>query len=121
MAANSSLAYKDLRGYLDAADKIGELRRVEEADWDLELGAITEVAARATNPKVVLFDKIKGYPKGFRVVTNPVCSAATTGLAFGLDPTLSGMDMVKRVEGAARIVRAAQARRSFEWTDHGKR
>ena len=76
--ATDSLAYKDLRGYLEAVDKLGELRVVNGADWDLEIGAITEVAARAANPKVVLFDNIKGYPKGFRVVTNPVCSAATT-------------------------------------------
>src|SRR5882724_13488217 len=95
MAINSSLAYKDLREYLTAADKLGELRVVNGADWDLELGAITEAAARATNPKVVLFDNIKGYPKGFRVIVNAVCSAATTGLAFRLDPTLSGMDMIR--------------------------
>ncbi|HEX9452949.1 MAG TPA: UbiD family decarboxylase domain-containing protein, partial [Candidatus Binatia bacterium] len=95
MGASSALAYKDLRGYLDAADKLGELRRVNGADWVLELGAITEVAARATNPKVVLFDSIKGYPKGFRVVTNPVCSAATTALAFGLDPKLTGLDNIR--------------------------
>jgi UbiD family decarboxylase len=90
-----SICYKDLREYITAADKLGELRRVDGADWDLEIGAITEVAARAPQPKVVLFDKIKGYPRGFRVVVNAVCSAATTGLAFGLDPTLSGMDMIK--------------------------
>jgi len=47
MTATSSLAYKDLRGYLDAADKLGELRGVDGADCDLEIGAITEVAARA--------------------------------------------------------------------------
>ena len=29
------------------------------------------------------------------MLTNPVCSAATTGLAFGLDPSLSGMDMIR--------------------------
>lgn len=65
MTAISSLAYKDLRGYLDAVDKLGELRKVDGADWDLEIGAITEVAARAANPKVVLFDHIKDYPKDF--------------------------------------------------------
>jgi len=92
---NTSIAYKDLRGFIDAADRLGELRRVDGADWDLEVGAITEVAARATKPKVVLFDNIKEYPKGFRVLTNAVCSAATTGLAFGLDPRLSGMEMIK--------------------------
>ena len=95
MLTTSSLAYKDLREYIDAVDRLGELRVVNGADWDLEIGAITEVAARAAQPKVVLFDKIKGYPKGFRVIVNAVCSAATTGLAFGLDPTLAGLDMIK--------------------------
>jgi UbiD family decarboxylase len=95
MNPQGSIGYKDLRQYLTAADKLGELRVVNDADWDLELGAITEVAARATNPKVVLFDNIKGYPKGFRVVTNPVCSAATTALAFGLDPKLTGLDIIR--------------------------
>ena len=95
MGTNGSIVYKDLREYIAAVDKLGELRVVNGADWDLEIGAITEVAARATKPKVVLFDNIKGYPKGFRVIVNAVCSAATTGLAFGLDPTLSGMDMIR--------------------------
>ena len=66
MATNSSLAYKDLRGYIDAVDRSGELRRVDGADWDLELGAITEVAARAANPKVVLVRSTSmDIPKGF--------------------------------------------------------
>ena len=95
MATDTALVYKDLREYLAAADKLGELRRVDGADWDLELGAITEVAARSANPKVILFDNIKGYQKGFRVVTNPVCSAATTALAFGLDPKLMGLDIIR--------------------------
>ena len=95
MTATASLTYKDLRSYLDAVDKLGELRIVNGADWDLELGAITEVAARATKPKVLLFDNIKGYPNGFRVLTNPVCSAATTALAFGLDPKLNGLDIIR--------------------------
>src|SRR5688572_10015414 len=95
MPMTSSLAYKDLRGYLEAVDKLGELRIVNGAYWNLELGAITEVAARAAHPKVVLFDNIKDYPKGFRVVTNPVCSAPTTALAFGLDPKLAGLDIIR--------------------------
>src|ERR1700747_905614 len=95
MGTDGSIVYKDLREYIEAVDRLGELRVVNGADWDLEVGAITEVAARATKPKVILFDNIHGYPKGFRVVTNAVCSAATTGLACGLDPTLSGMEMIK--------------------------
>jgi UbiD family decarboxylase len=95
MGTDTSIVYRDLREYIEAVDRLGELRVVNGADWDLEVGAITEVAARATKPKVILFDNIRGYPKGFRVVTNAVCSAATTGLAFGLDPMLSGMEMIK--------------------------
>ena len=95
MGTDTSIIYRDLREYIEAVDRLGELRVVNGADWDLEVGAITEVAARATKPKVILFDNIRGYPKGFRVVTNAVCSAATTGLAFGLDPMLSGMEMIK--------------------------
>src|ERR1700752_5288556 len=95
MGTHESIAYKDLREYIAAVDRLGELRVVDGADWDLEIGAITEVAARATKPKVVLFDNIRGYPKGFRVVTNAVCSSATTGVAFGLDPNLNGMDMIR--------------------------
>lgn len=95
METTTSIAYKDLREFINAVDRLGELRRIDGADWDLEIGAITEVAARAVQPKVVLFDNIKGYPKGFRVIVNAVCSAATTDLAFGLDPMLSGMDMIK--------------------------
>ena len=107
--AMDSLAYKDLRGYLDAVDKLGELRIVDGADWDLEVGAITEVAARTAKPKVVLFDNIKGYPKGFRVVTNPVCSPATTALAFGLDPRLTGLEIIRAWKEARAIINKAQA------------
>jgi UbiD family decarboxylase len=95
MSSPGSISYRDLREYIEAVNRLGELRVVTGADWDLELGAITEVAARATKPKVVLFDNIKGYPKGFRVLVNAVCSPATTGLAFGLEPTLRGMEMIR--------------------------
>ena len=30
------------------------------------------------------------------MVTNPVCSAATTALAFGLDPKLTGLDIIRQ-------------------------
>jgi UbiD family decarboxylase len=99
MRIDGPIAYKDLREYIDAIDRLGELRMVNGADCDLEIGAITEVAARANKPKALLFDDIRGYPRGFRVMTNAVCSAATTGVAFGLDPALSGIDMIRAWKG----------------------
>jgi len=68
---------------------------------NLEIGAITEVAARAAQPKVVVVRQHQGYPKGFRVIVMLFVSAATTGLAFGLDPTLAGLDMIKAWKGSS--------------------
>ena len=40
------MSYRDLRGWIDAVEAFGELKRINGADWNLELGAITEVFAR---------------------------------------------------------------------------
>jgi len=60
--------YNDLRGWIRKVEEIGELRRVDGADWDLEMGAITEVYARNEPYPAILFDKIKDYPEGRRVL-----------------------------------------------------
>ena len=95
MSEPGTIGYKDLRDYIRTVDESGELRVVNGANWDLEIGAMTEVVARSPNPKMLLFDDIPGYPKGYRVITNAVCSVKTTGLAFGLDSTLPGLEMVR--------------------------
>ena len=62
------MLYRDLRGWLDGVESFGELRVVEGADWNQEIGAVAEVAARSETPPAVLFDKIKDYPAGRRVL-----------------------------------------------------
>jgi UbiD family decarboxylase len=64
----------DLRGWLEEIEKLGELKHVEGADWNLELGAISELNVKKDVPPALLFDSIKGYPKGFRVLT---CSTSS--------------------------------------------
>jgi len=66
----------DLRPWLAEVEKLGELRRVEGADWNLELGAISELNVKKDVPPALLFDRIKGYPKGFRVLTCSTSSPA---------------------------------------------
>ena len=61
--------YRDLREWLRGVDAFGELRVVEGADWNQEIGAVAELAAQSTPPPAVLFDKIKDYPAGRRVLT----------------------------------------------------
>ena len=66
----------DLRAWLCEVERLGELREVRGADWNLELGAISELNVKKEAPPALLFDEIKGYPKGYRVVTCTTSSPA---------------------------------------------
>ncbi|MBM2812004.1 MAG: UbiD family decarboxylase [Chloroflexi bacterium] len=63
------MPYSDLRQFLNACRDIGELRTIDGADWDLEIGTIAELNYEHLGP-ALLFDNIKGYPPGYRVATN---------------------------------------------------
>jgi 3-polyprenyl-4-hydroxybenzoate decarboxylase len=69
------VSYIDLRGFIDEVDRLGALRRIDCADPYLEIGGITEVAAGMPDCPALLFDRIRGFPSGFRIFTN-----ATTNL-----------------------------------------
>src|SRR5258708_35254949 len=66
----------DLRTWLAEVEKLGELKHVHGADWNLELGAISELNVKKDLPPALLFDETKGYPKGFRVLTCSTSSPA---------------------------------------------
>src|ERR671918_285864 len=40
-ASKPRMQYRGLRGWLEHVEKMGELRRVDGAHWDVEMGAIT--------------------------------------------------------------------------------
>ncbi|MBI2538924.1 MAG: UbiD family decarboxylase [Deltaproteobacteria bacterium] len=63
------LAYRDLRDWLSRVEGMGQLRVIEGADPELEIGVLTEINARRSSSPAFLFDKIKGYEPGFRVLT----------------------------------------------------
>ena len=87
--------YKDLRGFIKQVDELGALRRVNGADPRFELGGITEVAAGTPECPALLFDRIKGYPPGFRVFTNATTTPQRAALALGIDPSLKPLDALK--------------------------
>src|SRR4051812_14681723 len=64
----------DLRTWLAEVDKLGELKHVRGADWNLELGAISEMNVKKELPPALLFDETRGYPRGSGVLT---CSTST--------------------------------------------
>src|SRR5215468_7589310 len=87
--------YKDLREFIELVDKLGALRRIEGADPRFEIGAVTEVAAGRSGAPALLFDAIKGFPRGFRIFTNATTSPQRAALALGIDPTLRPLDALK--------------------------
>ncbi|QHE85754.1 UbiD family decarboxylase [Hydrogenophaga sp. BPS33] len=64
----------DLRAWIDEVKHMGELTEVSGADWNLELGAISELNVKKDLPNALLFDDIPGYPQGHRVMT---CSTSS--------------------------------------------
>ncbi len=87
------MSYKDLRGWLEEVDKMGELKHVAGAHWDREIGAICELMAERNSP-ALLFDKIQDYPEGYRVLSNAFQSYTRTGLVLGVPRELSSVGMV---------------------------
>src|ERR1700741_2900008 len=84
--------YRDLREFIDLVDTLGALRRIAAADPRYEIGGITEVAAGLPDCPALLFDNIKGYSSGFRILTNATTNAQRAALALGLDPALRPLD-----------------------------
>jgi 4-hydroxy-3-polyprenylbenzoate decarboxylase len=87
--------YEDLREFIEQVDALGALRRVEGADPLYEVGGITEVAAGAPECPALLFDALKGFAPGFRILTNATVSAQRAALALGIDPHLPPIDALR--------------------------
>jgi len=89
------VTYKDLRGFIDEVAATGTLRRISGADQRYEIGGITEVAAGSAECPALLFDRIKGFPAGFRVFTNATTTPQRAAIALGIDPSLTPLDALK--------------------------
>jgi len=78
-------AFDSLQEFVEACKQIDEWREIEGADWNEEIGALREVTAELIeDPPMLLFDRIKGYPAGFRVVGLLMSSYKRGALALGL-------------------------------------
>ncbi|MFC1907441.1 UbiD family decarboxylase [Chloroflexota bacterium] len=97
--------FKDLRDYIQAVEEIGELKIIEGASWDLEIGAIGEIYAESNESPMLLFDKIPGYPAGYRVAHNLFASQRRTALGLGLPHEAKGIELVKALRGKIKSLR----------------
>jgi len=80
------MAYNDLREWIAALEKAGELKRVRaEVDPILEITEITDrVSKNALASPALLFENVKGYA-GSKVLINQFGSARRMNMALGVE------------------------------------
>jgi len=90
---------RDLRSWIDEVEKLGELARINGADWDVEIGAITELGHhRGEKSKAILFDQIKGYPEGYRVLSNTLNTVKRIATTLHMDTNYARLDFIKDIK-----------------------
>jgi UbiD family decarboxylase len=90
---------RDLRSWIDEVEKLGELARINGADWDVEIGAITELGHhRGEKSKAILFDQIKGYPEGYRVLSNTLNTVKRIATTLHMDTNYRRLDFIKDIK-----------------------
>jgi 4-hydroxy-3-polyprenylbenzoate decarboxylase len=105
-----SMAYRDLRGFLDKLEALGELHRVQvEVDPELEIAEITDrVSKSSSGNKALLFESVKG--SAFSVVTNMFGSYRRICIALEIGEL---DELNRRMEGLFRETRAASPEASI--------
>ena len=89
-------AFDDLGTFIEGCKEVSEWREIDGADWDLEIGALAEATAELLHDRPMLvFDHIKGYPPGFRVVSLLAASYKRTALALGLPVDKTKLELVR--------------------------
>lgn len=101
----------DLRNYLDSLKTLGLLKTVENADSELEIGAITDLNAKSKK-HALLFDNIKGYLPGFRVFTGSLLDSNRVALALNLPGKHDDNSLVRELR--ARIASIESAHSKYE-------
>jgi len=77
------MEFGDLREWIAAVRKIGELRDVRGANWDVEMGTIADRYQRRMGLPALLFDEIVDYPPGWRVLANTLTSRSRIAMTMG--------------------------------------
>jgi len=88
------MPYQSLGEFINAADAIGEVRYVDNADLDLDVGCLTELMAERNGPMLV-FDKFSNHPVGYRVCSNAIRSARRFALAMGLPLDIHPLELLQ--------------------------
>ncbi|MGH7843811.1 MAG: UbiD family decarboxylase domain-containing protein, partial [Candidatus Binatia bacterium] len=89
------MQFKDLREFIRALEETGEIKIIEGASCDLEIGGVSQIAAESPKSPALLFDSIKEFPKGHRMLTNAISNRHRERLIFDVPEDLSDKEAVK--------------------------
>lgn len=96
MSQKTSKSFFCLRDWMERAERAGELRRVEGAQAELEIGAISELNSKSRGP-ALFFTEIPGCRADFGLITGSMLNEKTLGITLGTEENLSNLEMVDRV------------------------
>src|SRR5438477_10549447 len=96
--AAGGVAHEDMRDWLEMVDALGELRVLEGVDWQENIGRIAEMLVHTDGAPAVLFDKIPGYPDGYRILTNAQGERTRLAVSLGVPAGISAFDLLDEWE-----------------------
>ncbi len=86
---------RDLRDYIKVSEDLGVLKKIDGADPELEIGALSDLYRRR---KSTLFDKIKGFPAGHRVFSNIFAVDKQQKALLGVPMEATTLDFIRQVK-----------------------
>src|ERR1700722_15894834 len=87
-----AIEYRDLRQFIELVEKMGDLRRIQGAALEFEIGAITEVAAGSESCPALLFSDIPGQPAGNPASLGHRSESAAATSASGVETKARGLE-----------------------------
>ncbi len=115
------MSYKDVREWIEKVQEMGELKIVEGADWNLEIGALSVLASKhKENSPALLFDKIKDYPAGYRILVGFFESLKRSALTTNLPLDISRDGFIKAWRERLAQAGVDTTGDSLQRTDSGK-
>lgn len=91
------MPYKDVREFISRLEKEGEAIRIEEeVDWNLEAGAMLRRSNEEGLP-APFFQKIKDYPKGYRLFGGGAANFKRLAIALDANPKIPPKELIEEL------------------------
>lgn len=86
------IPYNNLRDWLEEAEKLGEVKHVQGASWERDIGMATEVVQHSDKAPCVVFEEVPGTLEGSRLLVN-FFSGKRMNMTLGFPSELSKVEL----------------------------